>query len=110
MIRFDQQYCIKIGEVSGLGSDEEEAVFDAQYNAAINFSANAIQLIEMKQFHQNKRQRNYAREPQLYARKGTRDYKYAHGFSNKALALALHCRSVDSQENIYCLAIKKPLN
>lgn len=86
--------CKALGEVLGYGSDEEEATFDIQYNAAVDFEANAVLIRRVDDYYQNKRLINYFREPQLFARKGTVNYKYVNAFTFKARGMAVLCSGV----------------
>ncbi len=83
--------CKALGEVVGYGGDEEEATYDIQYNAAIDFKANAVLVRGIDDYYQNKRLRNYTRSPELFARKGTTNYTYIHPFEFKAKGMAVMC-------------------
>ena len=83
--------CKSLGEVEGIGSDEREATYDLQYNAATQLLANAVLVHRIDEFYQNKRLHNYAREPELMARKGTKNYKYIFPFKFRAKAMAVMC-------------------
>ncbi len=83
--------CVVLAEISGYGASEKEAKYDLQHNAAVEFGADAVVLTGMEDFYQRKRMINYAREPELTARKGTTDYFYLYSFEYKALGLAASC-------------------
>ena len=85
--------CMVLSEVSGYGHSEEEARYDLRHNAAVEFNADAVLLNSIEDFYQRKRMINYAREPELTARKGTTDYFYLYPFEFEALGLALSCLS-----------------
>ena len=86
--------CKALGEVVGYGGNEKEAMFDIRYNAAVDFEANGVMIKLVDEFYQNKRMKNFTREPPLFARKGTTNYKYIHAFKFEAQGMAVKCKSV----------------
>jgi len=85
--------CRRLGKVYGYGTFETEALNDLRHNAAEEKGANAVGLIYLKDYFQNKRITNYLRTPELkQVRKGTTNYKYDDAFTFKAKGEAFICR------------------